>query len=162
MPQHQSRLQLSKQELNTLHSLLHKGRYASRTLYRARILLLLHEGKKKTAIARELNLGRSTVQRTHRRYRKNGLEAALFELPRSGQPKKLSEKAQAHLVALACSDPPEGRDHWTLELLQQRMIRDRQVETVSTVCLWHSLTQRGIKPWLEKNVVCAEGYSGVC
>lgn len=159
MPKLQSTLQLSQQELNTLQSILHKGKHASRTLYRARILLALHEGKSKTAIAEELDLGRSTVQRTGRRYRKNGLESALFELPRSGRPPAVDEKTKAFIVATACSEAPNGREHWTIELLQEYLRKNKK--PISRMSLWRTLNEQGIKPWLEKNVVHSESHSGV-
>jgi transposase len=160
MPKLQSKLQLSQQELTRLREILHKGKHASRTLYRARILLLLHEGKSKTAIAEELDLGRSTVQRTGRSYRKNGLEAALFELPRSGRPKVVDEKTKAFIVATACSETPNGREHWTIEMLQKH-VKQKKKKTISRMSLWRTLNEQGIKPWLEKNVVRAEGHSGI-
>ena len=54
--------------------------------------------------------------------RAGGMDHALYDAPRTGQPPKISDTAEAHLVATACSSPPAGRDHWTLELLQKRMI----------------------------------------
>jgi hypothetical protein len=62
-------------------------------------------------------------------------------------------------VALACSDPPEGSDHWTLELLQQKMIEDGKLTKISTVALWKRLKDRGIKPGREKNVVHPYAYA---
>jgi len=104
-------------------------------------------------MAVQLGLGRSTVQRTREHDRAGGLNRALDDAPRPGQPPKLDDNAEAHLVAIACSDAPEGRDHWTLELLQERMIADKKVKTISTVAIWKHLKKRGIKPWREKNVV---------
>ena len=159
MPKNQSILQLSKKELAQIDTLLHKGKHASRTISRARVLLLSHEGKSGTTIAKELRIGKSTVQRVRNRYRSDGLDAALAELPRSGRPTKLTETLEAHLVALACSDAPEGRDHWTMELLQKQLVKDKKIPTISTVSLWRYLKKRGIKPWLEKNVVCSYAHA---
>lgn len=159
MPKNQYALQLTEPELNQLRSLLRKGKHSSRTISRARTLLLSHEGKSKKGIARELGVGKSTVQRIRNCYREHGIDGALSELPRSGRPSKLDEKAGAHLVAIACSDAPEGRDHWTLELLQKRMVIDKKIEAISTVSLWRYLKERGIKPWLEKNVVHSEAHT---
>jgi transposase len=153
---HQHTIQLSRSEHNTLHALTHKGTHSARVLIRARILLLSHEGKGKDAIAKELHIGRSTVQRIRDQFRDDGLDRALYDLPRSGQPRKLSPKAEAHLVALACSNPPKGRDCWTLELLRQRMIKEKRVVEISTVALWHRLKDHDLKPWQEKNVVRPE------
>lgn len=93
------------------------------------------------------------MQRTRDHDRADGLTRALYDAARPGQPPKLDDNAEAHLVAIACSDPPQGSDHWTLELLRQRMIQDGKVTDISTVALWKRLKKRGIKPWREKNVV---------
>lgn len=147
---------LSAEETERLRTILCRGKENARVLTRARILLLSHQGKAKDTIARDLFTGRSTVQRIRDRYGDGGLDLALYDLPRPGQPPKLDEVGEAHLVALACTSAPEGRDHWTLELLRERMVKDRQVESISTVAIWKRLDARGIKPWREKNVVRAE------
>jgi putative transposase len=146
-------------EHSQVHAIIKKGKRNARVITRARILLLSHRGGGKDAIAETLGIGRSTVQRVRDHYREGGLDRALYDAPRPGQPPKLDDAAEAHLVALACSDPPEGSDHWTLELLQERMIKDEKVKTISTVALWKRLTARKIKPWREKNVVRAHAYA---
>lgn len=150
---HQYIIQFSKNELSQLNSIIHKGNHNARVVSRARILLLSRTGKSKDTIATELDIGRSTVQRTRDHYQEGGLSRALYDAPRPGQPRKLDDKAESHLVALACSDPPSGADHWTLELLAERMIKDKKVETISTVAIWHRLNAHDLKPWREKNVV---------
>lgn len=156
---HKHTIQLSRGEQAHLHAIIKRGKHNTRVITRARVLLLSHKCGGKDAIAETLGTDRSTVQRVRDHYREGGLERALYDAPRPGQPPKLDEKAEAHLVALACSDPPEGTDHWTLELLQERMIQDKKVKEISTVALWKRLTNRGIKPWREKNVVHTEAYA---
>jgi len=153
MTTHKHTIQISSGDQAHLHAIIKKGKHNARVITRARILLYSHEGVGKDVIAASLGIGRSTVQRARDHYREGSLIRALYDAPRSGQPAKLNEKAEVHLVALACSDPPAGSDHWTLELLQERMIKDKQVKTISTVTLWKRLKNRGIKPWREKNVV---------
>ncbi|NCQ53063.1 MAG: helix-turn-helix domain-containing protein, partial [Caldiserica bacterium] len=91
---------------------------------RARILLRSHEGEKKDALAERLSIGRSTVQRIRDRYRKGGLEHALHENPRPGAPRRLTESGEAHLIAIACTNPPEGYGHWTMDLLKKQLVKD--------------------------------------
>ena len=153
MTTHKHTVHLSKRELSQLHSITHKGVHNARVLLRARILMESHAGKGKDDIAEELSIGRSTVQRIRDHYRNEGLARALHDAPRTGQPRKLDTKAEAHLVALACSDPPKGRARWTLELLAGRMVQDKKVESISDVCILSYLTARNVKPWVEKNVV---------
>ena len=150
---------LTKAERATLRTLLSKGRHSARELMRARVLLKSADGIPQIRIANDEDINRSTVKDIRERFDEGGLDRALYDAPRSGQPPKLDDKAEAHLVALACSDAPEGRDHWTLELLQKQMIKDKQVKTISTVALWHRLNNRGIKPWREKNVVRSETHT---
>ena len=118
-------------------------------------------GMKDVDIAQDVGTTARTVERIRARYAEGGIGRALCDAPRSGQPTKLDEQAEAHLVALACSDPPEGSDHWTLELLQKKMIEDKKVKEISTVTLWKRLTSRGIKPWREKNLVHSESDAGI-
>jgi len=147
---------LSRRERNILKEITDKGKSNARVIKRAYILLESDRKETDEAIAEELNVSKRTVQRVRTNYESDGLESALYDAPRTGQPAKLNDKSEAHLIAIACSGPPKGRNRWTLELLQKRMIKDRKVKTISTVTIWSYLRNRGIKPWLEKNVVCSE------
>lgn len=62
---------------------------------------------------------------------KDGLEMALREKPRSGQPKKYGQKQEAEVVALACSDAPKGRARWTLELMEEALGHKKGFETIN-------------------------------
>lgn len=147
---------LSSGEKKVLKEITNKGKSNARVIKRAYILLESDRKETDVAIARELNVSKRTVQRVRTNYETDGLEKSLYDAPRTGQPAKLNDKSEAHLIAIACSSPPKGRNRWTLELLQKRMIKDKKVKTISTVTIWSYLTHRGIKPWLEKNVVCSE------
>jgi transposase len=121
MPQKIYLVRLSDAEHEHLEQLLRGGTTATRQLTRARILLKAAEGWPDERIAEALTVGRATVERTRRRFVECGLEA-LRERPRPGQRPKLDEKAQARLIAEACSAAPEGRQHWTLQLLADRVV----------------------------------------
>jgi putative transposase len=151
------RITLTQSERTTLATMLKKGLHRSRELMRARVLMKSADGMTQVQIAHEEDINRSTVKDICIRFDAGRLTSAIYDAPRSGQPQKLSDTAEAHLVALACSDAPEGRDHWTLELLQHQMLKDKQIESISTVSLWHTLNRRNIKPWREKNVVHSGG-----
>jgi|SRR3989344_9035005 len=144
---------LSSQERNQLKDITQKGKHSARVIKRARVLLKSGAGLTDKAIADQTDTTISTIERIRYRFFGGGLARALYDAPRTGQPEKLNAKAEAHLIAIACSDPPEGRSRWTLELLQKRIIKDKKVKTISTVAIWEHLRNRGIKPWLEKNVV---------
>lgn len=144
---------LSNQEKNSLKEITRKGKHSARVIKRARVLLRSESGLTDREIADQTDSAISTVERIRYRFFKGGIEKALYDASRSGQPAKLNAKTEAHLIAIACSDPPQGRTHWTLELLQKQIIKDKKIKTISTVAIWKHLRNRGIKPWLEKNVV---------
>jgi transposase len=120
---------LSSEEKAELAELTKKGKTSARKLNRARILLLADEGQTDKAIAKTLDVGTSTVERTRKKFLEGGLEEALNELPRIGRERKLSGKQEAYLVALACSDPPEGRKRWTMKLLADKLIEFEVVDS---------------------------------
>ena len=82
-------------------------------------------------MAEALQVGLSTVARTRQRFVEGGLEWALTERPRPGAARKLDGKAEAFLIALACSGPPGGRTRWTMQLLADRMVEIGVVEELS-------------------------------
>lgn len=154
-------IKLSARQRHQLKNITTKGRHNARVIKRAQVLLASHNGSKDADIAAQVGVSVRTVERVRQRYTTDGLDRALYDAPRPGAKRKLTDKAEARLVALACSEPPEGAQHWTLELLQKRLVKDGVVESISTVSIWQHLTDRGIKPWREKNVVHSEADRGV-
>jgi transposase len=123
---------LTADERAGLRALLNKGAAPARRLTRARILLLADEGGTDPEIAAALHVHRATVERTRRRFVEGGgVERALSDRPRPGGRPKLGGKGEAHLVALACSAPPEGRSRWTMQLLADRLVELKLVEAIS-------------------------------
>jgi transposase len=122
---------LTIEEGASLRQLVAKGKARARRITRARILLLADRDRTDEEIAEALQVGRSTVERTRRRFVEGGLERALSDRPRPGKPRLLNGKQEAFLVALACSDPPEGRNRWTMQLLAERLIELRVVATIT-------------------------------
>jgi len=124
---------LSSEEKERLEELIKKGQNAARKIRRAHILLLANEGLKDKEIAAVLGAAVSTVERVRKRFVEEGLEAALSERPRIGGAlrRKLDGKGEAYLVALACSEPPAGREHWTMQLLADRLVEVGVVEGIS-------------------------------
>ena len=148
---------LSARQKSQVEDIISKGRHKSRDIKRAQVLLKSSQGMKDEEIVIAVGLSSRTVERVRQRFTEKGggLERAVYDLPRSGQPAKLDDVKETKLVAIACSDAPEGRDRWTLELLQKRLIGDKVVTTISLNAIHQHLTNRGIKPWREKNVVRA-------
>lgn len=123
---------LSDAEKVELTTIIKQGTHKSRTITRARTLLLLDAGKDKAAIEAALGIGRNQYYQIKRRYIASGLPGALYELPRSGQPALLTPLLEAQITSLACSDSPEGSACWTLTLLKEKTVELAYVEKIST------------------------------
>jgi transposase len=106
------------------------GRESARVLARARVLLKCDDGLSDEEVADAVGVSVGTVERARKRYCAGGLDAALPDRPQPPRPAKrrVDGAAEARLVALACSTPPDGRERWTLELLADRMVRLRYVD----------------------------------
>jgi len=122
---------LSEHERTQLRALLRKGHSSVRRIARAQILLLADAGQRDAVIATNVHVGALTVHRVRKRYAEAGVDAALGERPRPGGQPKLDGKQEALLVALTCSEPPEDRPKWTMQLLADRMIAIGAVDTIS-------------------------------
>lgn len=131
------RVTLTDAERGSLFEFIAAGRAPARKLAHARILLKADEspggpGWSDDAITEALEVSRSTVERARKRYALEGLDAALnHRRPRNHRPRRLDGDQEAHLIALACSGPPEGRDRWTLRLLSARMVELQYADRVS-------------------------------
>ena len=90
-----------------------------RTLQRAQVLLALDRGVLDAEITKVLGIDRTRIWRIRKRYIADGLERALVDQSRPGRPREYDDKAEADLVALACSEPPTGYSQWSLGLLTE-------------------------------------------
>ncbi len=126
-------VKLSERERQYLQKIVKSGNDNARKITRCRILLLADEAKGKTdeEISDALNVCLATIFNIRRRYCQEGLERAIREGARSGQPPKFKGKSMAKITALACSKPPEGRAKWSLRLLADHVIGLDIVETIS-------------------------------
>ena len=122
---------LADEEREQLRTLTRQGKPAARTVRRAQVLLLADEGQTDEQIAAALHCGLSTVARTRQRFVEEGLEAALVDRPRPGATPKLTPKQRAFVVALACTEPPEGRLRWTMQLLADRLVELEVIPAIS-------------------------------
>jgi transposase len=119
---------LTDEERRDLHGMISRGKGAARALTHARILLKADAapaspGWDDAAIGEALEVGVATVERVRKRFVEEGLEEALGrKKPRRVYERRLDGRAEAHLIALACADAPEGREGWTLQLLADRMV----------------------------------------
>ena len=144
------RVDLSQPERDDLSALLSGGKLPARRLKRMQILLAADAGVTDEAIAASVRTSGSTVYRTKKRFVEINLEAALSEEPRPGAARKLSGKEEAQLVALACSDPPEGCVRWTLKLLANALVELIETPSVSRETVRRRLDDNDLKPWQKK------------
>ena len=122
---------LSAAQRAELGSLIRKGTTSARVLARARVLLLASEGWTDDQVATSVHVGTTTVERLRKRFVEEGLDATLHERPRAGGTPKLDGKQEALLVALAWSEPPQGRTKWTMQLLADKLVTIGTVDTIS-------------------------------
>jgi len=131
MPRNKYLINLSGEEKQQLIDLTSKGTAKVRKFKRAMILLKANEGLSDPKIMAALDVSRPTVERIRKRFVLGGLEKALEEDPRPGQLRKLDGRSEAILVATACSQAPEGHDHWTVRLLAGKLVELGVVESIS-------------------------------
>ena len=132
------RIRLMPHEQHGLNALVSRGRTAAYRQTHARIILMSDEsrpdgGMKDTDISNALGVGVTTVERIRRRCVQEGIESALGRKKQlRRRQKRLDGEGEAHLIAMACGEPPDGRANWTLKLLADRLVECEIVETIST------------------------------
>jgi transposase len=141
-------VKLSIVDKEYLQGLLKKGRHSARMLKRARILLLLSAGATAKQIVFKADVGLSTIYQILNRYLAVGKEVrqAIAEKPRSGQPPKLTDSLKAHITAIACSEAPAGRDHWSLKMLADKVVELGYVAHISTEAIRKYLKKSSSSP----------------
>jgi len=131
MPRKKYVINLNEEERQTLETLTRKGKVKARQFKRAMILLKADEGLSDPEIMAALNVSRPCVERIRKRFVADGIERALNEDPRPGQKRRLDGRAEATLIATACTEAPEGHGHWSLRLLAGKLVQLGVVDTVS-------------------------------
>ena len=131
MPRKMYLVNLSDEERQMLLEMTRKGEIKVRKFKRAMILLKADEGLTDQQIMAAVNVSRPCVERIRKRFVADGIERALNEDPRPGQKRKLDGRAEATLIATACSDAPEGHARWTLRLLAGKLVQLGVVDTIS-------------------------------
>ena len=150
------RVDLAAEERLRLERVVTAGKTAARRLTPARILLLADgEGRSDEAITAAVGASLRTVERVRRRLVTEGLEAALDHQPQPPRPEKLRIRGDVEqkLIQLACSEPPRGRCHWTLQLLADEMVVLGLVDRVSTETVRQALKKTTSSPGLSKRGV---------
>jgi putative transposase len=155
-------IRLRPEERKQLQNIIRAGKHSARVQTRARILLLAAErrtsrrgrrirrGNSNRTIGADLLVSARTVSRVRQRYVAGGLQAALYDQARAGRPTEIDGEAEAKLVMLACSAPPEGRSHWTLQLLADRMVAFGYTEHISDTWVLKLLKKTNCDPGRSK------------
>ena len=125
------KLNLKQKEIMFLTKFTKKGHKSARALRRANILLFLNRGETGEFISEKLNVNRDTVYNIKNRYLEEGLDVALSEKQRSGQPIKYNKNEKAEIIAKACTTPPKGRKRWSVRLLAEEMSKQKGFETIN-------------------------------
>ena len=143
-------IKLTPKERQKLLAMVSKGRNQAVVIRRAHILLKSDEGKTDREIGAQLYIDDEPVRRTRLRFCEEGLDSALVDKPGRGSSAKLDEVQQAHLTALACTQPPDGRARWTLELLAQRLVEAGVIEQIAPETVRLILKKNKLSPGRSK------------
>ena len=152
MPAKKYVVTLCDQQRQELERIAASNKRSLRERTRARILLLADTarpegGLKDTDISQAVHTCVLTVGRVRRRFYEEGQEAAFKHKPQQNRKQRLLDgEAEAHLIALTCSTPPEGHKRWSLHLLQDRLIQERIVDTVSHETVRQTLKKMTLNP----------------
>ena len=142
----QRTIKLTKSDLTYLESYRNRGQLSLRQYNRVNILMLLHRDKKSVDIEDFLNVDRITIWRTKKKFLEQGIQKALQENQRSGQPVKYTTDQQAELSAMACGPCPAGRRRWTVRLLTDELKKKPGFETINRESVRLMLKKMHVSP----------------
>jgi hypothetical protein len=140
-------VELTSQERKQLEGLIKKGKVAGYKIRHAQMLLKADQGRQgpewpDKQIAEAFGAHLTTVERLRKRFVEEGLEAALERHKGQNYTRKLDGEAEARLIAIACSEPPEGRNEWTLRLLADRLVALSVVDSISHMTVKRTLEKK--------------------
>lgn len=141
-------LHLTPGEISQLEKLVRSGNAPARTQTKARLLLLTDRStgmaRNDAEVAKVLSISSAHVGRIRRTFIKDGMDIALYDRPRPGGKPKITGDIEAKITMLACSNPPEGRDRWTLQLIADRMIQLHYIDSISRVAVGYCLKKANL------------------
>ena len=153
MPGRKHIVKLSSEEIAKLNSVVSKGTCAARAIKRAQILLKLNSSTKRRYKLDELSLmfdiSKKTINRILESYQRIGIEC-IYRKKRQTPPveSKVTGEVEAHLIAMACHNPPEGYCRWALRLLSERMVQMNYIDQISHTTVGKILKENSLKPHL--------------
>jgi putative transposase len=146
-------IDVAKKDQHELRRLLKGGVQQVRVVLRALALLQLADDASAPRIAKVIPLTPQAIRRLCHRYQQAGLDGALYEKQRPGAAEVLDAKQKQRIIAMVCSDPPEGRARWTVRLVAEEAVKRKLVPRVGRETIRILLLHHDLKPWREKNVV---------
>ena len=149
------RIEVTTKDRKQLQKLLGGGIQQVRVVLRAVALLQLAQGVSAPRIAGMVPLTPQAIRKIGHRYREGGLERALYEKQRPGAETLLEDSEKQRIIAMVCSDPPEGRARWTFRLIAEEAVKRKLAPKVGRETIRILLLSHEFKPWREKNVVGA-------
>ena len=143
-------VRLATEQREELQHLIRVGKSSARVTARARILLKSDDGWASPQVAEALDVALGTVYRIKQRFTQEGLAGSLWDRRQANRHRKLDDRGEAHLIALACSPAPEGHDHWTLHLLAGKVVELGLASSMSHEGGPPAAEKNALKPWQKK------------
>jgi putative transposase len=147
------RVDISARDLRALRALLKGGIQQVRVVLRCVALLQLASGASAPQVAAVVPLTPQAIRKIAHRYLQGGLDRALYERSRPGAAELLDGPQKQRIIAMVCSQPPEGYARWTVRLVTDQAVKRKLVPKVGRETIRILLQSHDLKPWREKNVV---------
>jgi transposase len=144
-------VELAASDKAKISTIIKKGKNDARVIYRANALNFRNKGLTLIEVADLLEITSRTVLNIEQKYEEFGLERALHDDSRPGTPIKFDDRIKSHIVATVCSEPPDGFDRWTLDLIQDTVQKEKVVESISRESIRIILQEHDLKPWQQKS-----------
>ena len=147
---------LTDEERQDLRGLIQKGQTQGYRIKHAQILLKLDEipenqGWTYDKIKDAYHATPSTISQIAKRFVTGGLEAALGRKEQANRHRKVDGRVEAHIIAIACSEAPEGRERWTLQLIADELVRLGVVESISDTAVMETLKKTSLSLGRRRN-----------
>ena len=153
MSRHPIEFEMSREDQKAVREILRAGIQQVRVVLRAIALEQLTAGQTAPRVARIVHLSPQAVRRIAHRYQRAGLEGALYERQGRGSQELLDASEKQRVIAMVCSQPPEGQARWTVRLIAEEAVKRKLVPRVGRETIRVLLSSHDLKPWREKNVV---------
>jgi len=124
-------VKLTDEQRKQLNALINKGKHSARVIKRARVLLMAEQDKKDEEISTLVGYCISQIKNIRKRFFLEGLDSALKEKSRPGAPRKLDKRAEEIASAIACTNPPEGRSCWTMQMIADKLVELKYVSDIT-------------------------------